>query len=88
MVTSSEHPTSDGLSQFPRWAHEFQKASGSREMVEANVNGEWMRYDDFDMARYFIIGYLKEHKGFLSDLGAHPNIVKSVQYIIDEINKL
>lgn len=33
-----------------RFKHEFQKASGSREMVE-HSEGEWVSFDDYDALR-------------------------------------
>jgi len=42
-------PVIDYLDRPPqRWRHEFQKASGSREMVE-DSDGEWVKFDDMDL---------------------------------------
>jgi hypothetical protein len=76
-----------GLAPVQRWKHEFQKASGSREMVE-HEDGEWMHYEDLKCAMIFVTSYLHEHRQMLERLGAHKKIVGAVSYIINEIEKL
>lgn len=58
-----------------------------RTLVEEK-DGDWVRYEDVKNEMAFVTGYLGEHKNLLKDLGAHKQILDSVQYIIDEINKL
>lgn len=77
----------NGLSPIQRWKHEFQKASGSREMVE-DGDGEWIQYEDMQCAMAFVTGYLGGHCEMLEQCGMHPTIVKTVRHIIAEIEKL
>lgn len=56
-------------------------------MVE-DSDGEWIHYEDMQLAMIYVAGYLSEHKGLLEDLRAHKRITDSVQYIIDQVTKL
>lgn len=79
--------TSSKLLALERFAHEFQRISGSREMVE-RPEGEWVKHEDVVGAYAFIEGYLLEHQNMLSHLGAHTAIVKAVEWIRRELKSV
>jgi hypothetical protein len=73
---------------LPRYKHEFQRNSGSREMVE-DPEGEWVKMEDIRIYLMpFISGYLLEHRQMLKDGRAHPKIIEAVEYLEKQVNEL
>jgi hypothetical protein len=75
------------LPGMPRFKHEFQKASGSREMVEDN-DGDWVKYEDAVGVLCFIAGYLQSHCAMLEGQGVHPKVIEAVEALRLEVVKL
>src|SRR5688500_13905873 len=76
-----------GLPKLKRYAHEFQRASGSREMIEAE-EGEWVKHEDAVGTLFFIHGYLHGHCEMLEQLKVHPKVIESVRKLVREIEQL
>lgn len=82
-------PTENGLgSNLPRYKHEFQRNSGSREMVE-DPEGDWVKFEDIRIyLMSYLSGYLLEHRQMLLDQRAHPTIVDAVKYLEKQVAEL
>ena len=78
---------SDQMPPMPRYAHEFQKASGSREMVEY-ATGDWVKWEDVQCFLWFFGGYLQGHREMLEDQRVHPKIIKAVQDVEEIFNRV
>ncbi len=73
---------------MPRFNHEFQKASGSREMVE-DPEGEWVKLEDIRIwVMPYIDGYLMEHCHMLREQRVHPTVVEAIEKLRQEMGKL
>lgn len=72
---------------IPRFAHKFQKASGSREMVQA-PEGEWVRWSDVQSYLWFCGGYLDSHCAMLKGQKVHPDIIAAVKAMQKEFDRV
>jgi hypothetical protein len=70
-----------------RYKHEFQKASGSREMVEHD-EGDWVQYEAVKGVLAYIDGYLMEHVHMLESQGVHPTIRGAITDLRNDMERV